>query len=657
MNTSMISSLGFRRIATISPITSVANVDANVADILRRCDEATEQGAEVILLPELAITGYTVGDLVRVPDLLASALAGLDEICKWTAGKVPLVIVGLPVEIGSRLYNAAAVIHNGQVHAVVPKTYLPSTNEYYEHRWFVSGDDATTDTVEINGSTVPFGTDILIEDVIDPSFMMGVEICEDLWAVEPPSGAMARSGATLIVNPSASNEIVSKHEYRRQLVSSQSARTLAAYAYASSGPMESTTDTVFSGHCLTCEVGTVLGETRRLQMDGAMAICDVDLSRCVTERLHSNTFTQRRVGKTFRVISVELPRSIKDDIRRPLRPNPFVPPVGPDMSDRCREVLALQATSLATRIRHVGAKKMVVGLSGGLDSTLATLVCVEACDILGIDHSSVLAVSMPGFGTTGRTKTNAERLASTLGIEYREISIEESVRLHFKDIGHDESDTSVVFENAQARERTQILMDIANGVHGLVIGTGDMSELALGWCTYNADHMSMYAVNAGVPKTLVKHLVSWHADEHCSPEASAVLRDIVKTPISPELLPPGEADKIVQRTEDVLGPYEVHDFFLYQFVRMQRRIRSIAILAVVAFDGQYSADDITKWLELFVRRFFTQQFKRSCMPDGVKIGTVALSPRADWRMPSDAHADLWLNEVYRIRQEMGFTTT
>lgn len=611
-----------------------------------------EDGAEVIVAPELCITGYTLGDLVRFPDLLAHALQGLDDIRQWTTGRAPIVVVGLPMEVGGRLFNVAAVVQDAHVRALIPKTFLPSTNEYYEQRWFVSGRDADRDTVTLGSVDVPFGTDILISDPQDPNCLIGVEICEDLWTVEPPSGQMALAGATLILNPSASNEVVSKAAYRRSLVSGQSARTLTAYVYSSAGPTESTTDTVFSGHCMIAENGVMLAESELLVMEGTTVMADVDLDRCVTDRLHTNSFTGSRSDRSYRIVDLVVERTIKHDVKRRISPLPFVPPEGPHRDERCREIIRLQATGLAVRMRHTQAKHLVLGVSGGLDSTLALLVCQRACDLLGLPHQAIVGISLPGFGTTERTRTNAWELCQTVGAEFREIRIDDAVNQHFRDIGHDPADHSTVYENAQARERTQILMDVANQVGGIVVGTGDMSELALGWCTYNADQMSMYAVNAGVPKTLVRHLITWFADEMADEKTRKVLHDIADTPISPELLPPSEGGEIAQRTEEILGPYDVQDFFLYHFVRMERSVRSIATLAMLAFKGRYAPTEILEWFGIFLTRFFRHQFKRSVMPDGVKIGSVVLSPRADWRMPSDAHPQSWLRELDAIRREL-----
>lgn len=652
MNTSLVSSLGFVRVAVLSPDLRVADVTHNTLQLLAAFDAAVSEGADVILTPELSVTAYTLGDLVRLPDLRSAALRGLDRIRDWSTGRSPVIVVGLPIEVDSRLFNCAAVVHDGHVRAIIPKTYLPSTKEFYEHRWFSSGAEIDIDVIRIGNVEVPFGTDLLLVDECDPAVQIGIELCEDLWSVTPPSGPMALAGATMILNLSASNELVGKAAYRRDLVVGQSARTYSAYIYASSGPGESTTDTVFGGHCIIAENGTKLAESQLLQLRGSMIIADVDPHQLVTERLNANSFSQLMPTDLFRRVELRLERSMKQDVRRPISPLPFVPGDESGRAARCHEIVQLQATALAVRMRHTGSKRIVLGVSGGLDSTLALLVCEEACDLLGLERTSIVAVSLPGFGTTQRTRENARALIQRIGAEYREIEINAAVNQHFSDIGHDPSDHSVVYENAQARERTQILMDIANQVGGLLIGTGDMSELALGWCTFNADHMSMYNVNAGIPKTLVKHLIAWFATSRADEATRAALLDIVDTPISPELLPPSLEGGITQRTEEVLGPYEVHDFFLFELVRMQRPVRTVAVLAIIAFEGTYSAHQVLNWFGVFLQRFFSQQFKRSTLPDGVKIGSVALSPRADWRMPSDARADLWLHELETIKAQI-----
>lgn len=652
MKSGIITSLGFRRVASISPQTSAGDVNANITEIIKWCERATSEGADFIVLPELCITGYAIGDLVRLPDLLSDALNGLEILRKWTTGKTPVVFAGLPLEVNSRIYNVGAALHDAHILAVVPKSYLPSTHEYYDLRWFASGSDIAGQTIRIANSDVPFGTDILIQDAKDASLVCGIEICEDVWAVEPPSLAMARAGATMIVNLSASNELVGKAPYRRSLIVQQSARTYSCYAYSSAGPGESTTDMVFSGHCIIAESGEILAESDRLVMEGSMVLADADLRHCVQERLNGQSFKQGPPTRAFRRVSRPLEISAKSDVKRSLSPMPFVPFDASDRSERCMEIVRMQATALAVRMNHMGTKRMVLGLSGGLDSTLAALVCEEACELLAVPHTQMLFVTMPGMGTSVRTRNNADRLAKSLGAELRSIDISKSVHQHFADISHDDNDTSIVYENAQARERTQILMDIANSAGGLVVGTGDLSELALGWSTYNADHMSMYNVNAGVPKTLVRHLIEWFAQSKADAETRDVLRDILDTPISPELLPPTDEGIIAQRTEEMIGPFELHDFYLFHLIRLEEPVRKVAILACLAFRDKYTNEQVVQWLEVFIKRFFTHQFKRSCMPDGLKIGSVALSPRADWRMPSDAKPQTWLNQLSDIALEI-----
>lgn len=644
MNSALITSLGYVRVASIAPVVSVGDVQHNVERIRRSILEAHGKGAEIALLPELCLTGYTCGDMFRDATILAAAEAALEELRLWSENLSCLFVVGAPVRHKGHLYNCAVAICNGTLLACVPKTFLPNTGEFYDGRWFRSGRHVRCGTVRIGGHDVPFGTDHIITDPKRDHVQIGIEICEDLWSVEPPSGGLARAGATMILNLSASNEVVGKADYRRALVRSQSARTYTCYAYASAGPTESTTDTVFGGHCMVAECGDLLSETTRLDLGGTMCLADVDLARCVRERLGSTSFSQESEPDLIVAISATIPVHAKQNVLRTVDPHPFVPRDQSGRSERCSEIAAIQATGLAVRMQRSGARRLVLGVSGGLDSTLALLVCLRACELLGKPPETILAVAMPGLGTTDRTHSNAELLCRELGVAYRRVDITTAVMDHFRDIGHDPSVHDVVFENAQARERTQILMDIANSNGGIVVGTGDLSEIALGWSTYNADHMSMYNPNAGVPKTLVRHMISWYAEQHAA-TASTVLRDILDTPISPELLPShGESDS-AQRTEDIIGPYEVHDFFLYHFVRLREPLATIRILAGLAFDGSYSDEQILTWLKIFVRRFVANQFKRSCMPDGVKVGSVALSPRADWRMPSDMSAEALLREL------------
>jgi len=565
------------------------------------------------------------------------------------------VVVGAPILVGTKLYNCAIAICNGTLLAAFPKTFLPNSNEYYEARWFASGGFLQQDTVRLCGQDVPIGTDILLVDSNDPTLTIGVEICEDLWVAEPRSGSMAVAGATMILNPSASNEIVGKAAYRRALVAMQSARTYTAYVYASAGAWESTTDTVFSGHCMVAEAGEMVGEEAGLSLRDAAVIVDVDIQRLVTDRMSDTSWSQQHSSVAFRTIDVDVPATSKSAIQRPIDPMPFVPSAAADRHERCREILTIQATGLAVRLERARAATCIVGLSGGLDSTLALIVCERAMTMLGRSMSDIHTVTMPGYGTTDRTLANARALASSMQCTLHEISIIPAVEQHFSDIGHSVDDHSVVFENAQARERTQILMDMANQWNGLVIGTADLSEIALGWSTYNADHMSMYAVNAGVPKTLVKYLIGWYADQDVNSLSRAALLDILATPISPELLPPSAEGGIAQRTEDVVGPYELHDFFLYHHVRMHASVQKILVLACMAFEGRYSDAEVATWLRVFLQRFTTQQFKRSCMPDTVKVGRIALSPRADWRMPSDASTSVWLEELDRCLMNAQFS--
>ena len=654
MQQSLLASLGYRRVATCTPVVRPADVAANVDRILSQCSECAQLGVDVITLPELCITGYTCADLFLQQSLLDAALVGLERIRTWTSSASPVVVVGLPLQVSGRLINAAAVVHGGIVRGIVPKTFLPTGQEYYDTRWFASGRDVEATSVWINGIEVPFGTDILFVDTHDTRLTIGVEVCEDLWSVIPPSSEMAIAGATLIVNPSASNDVIGKAAYRRQLVTQQSARTYTAYAYTSAGPWESTTDVVYGGHQLIAEAGELLVESERLRYEPTLSYADIDLDKLIAERQYATSNRQERPPRTYRRVPFDLTPAIRTSLRRSVAPRPFVPMEHEDRDERCREILRLQALGLAVRLERSKARTMVLGLSGGLDSTLALLVCVDACHLLGRPLTDIRAITMPGFGTTSRTRSNAELLAEALGVTFETIDIAEAVRQHFRDIRQPDDTHDVVFENAQARERTQILMDIANQCNGLVIGTGDLSELALGWCTYNADHMSMYAVNAGVPKTLVRYLIGWYADHHAA--AGPVLHDILDTPISPELLPHDGEGGIVQRTEDVVGPYELHDFFLYHIVRQHATVRKIVALAIIAHAERYSAAEICHWLSVFIKRFVSQQFKRSCLPDGVKVGSVVLSPRADWRMPSDASAEVWLQDLAEVQQELGIVT-
>lgn len=669
-------SLGFVRAAVVSPELRVADVAFNTGAIVTALQQAAGRGCRLALFPELCLTGYSCGDLFFQGLLLDRAREALAAVAAAAQAADIAAVVGLPLPVDGRLYNCAAFIAGGRtpgqaegrtpgqaggrVLGIVPKTYLPSTHEFYEERWFTPGPLATARTVRIAGEDVPFGVDLLFAAADLPGLVLGIEICEDLWAVNPPSGDLALAGATVLLNGSASNELLGKVEYRRELVRQQSARCLAAYLYAGAGSGESTTDLVWAGHSLLAENGVILAETERFRFNTQMAVADIDLGRLSAERLGNNAFgaaVPGRGGAAFRTVAFTLPGAARaatqmNFIRPQLSHTPFVPADAVRRAAHCQEIFAIQATALARRLRHIGARRVVIGLSGGLDSTLAVLVTAKAFDQVGLARDGIVAITMPGFGTTQRTRGNAEKLAEALGATLQVIPIVDAVHQHFHDIGHDENQHDITYENAQARERTQILMDVANQVGGFVVGTGDLSELALGWATFNGDHMSMYHVNAGVPKTLVRYLVAWAAEAEFSGEAAAVLRDICATPISPELLPLGQGGALEQKTEDTIGPYELHDFFLYMAVRYACPPRKVFALARQAFDGEFAPEVILKWLGVFYRRFFSQQFKRSAMPDGPKVGSVALSPRGDWRMPSDASAAAWLAEVAALSSEL-----
>ncbi len=632
---------GFLRIAAATPSIRVADCLYNAERIAELAVKAAHSGASLVVFPELSITAYTCGDLFLQIRLLESAQAAVLQVAQKTAGLDMLVVVGFPLADGGALYNCAAVLYHGGVLGIVPKQNIPNYSEFYETRHFTPG--PAFKTVMLGGSEVPFGYDMIFACEDMPGFRLGIELCEDLWVTSPPSGRLASLGATVLANLSASDEIIGKAYFRKLLVQAQSAHLIAAYLYSDAGEGESSTDMIFAGHNLICENGTVLAESQRFGT--GLTFADVDLQRLAYERRRTSTFTvsheqTNTVWFTMPVRELEL--------RRTFSPFPFVPAGEGELSARCKEILTLQATGLATRLRHTSAKTVVVGLSGGLDSTLALIVAAHAFDILSLDPKGIVAVTMPCFGTTERTRGNALALAHAYGACLREIPIDNAVRQHFSDIGQDEDTHDVTYENAQARERTQVLMDIANQTGGLVIGTGDLSELALGWATYNGDHMSMYAVNASIPKTLVRHLVSYEA-KSAQEKTKAVLSDILDTPVSPELLPPAGGD-ISQRTEEIIGPYELHDFFLYYMLRFGFSPQKIFRLAHLAFKDSYTPREIKKWLIVFIKRFFSQQFKRSCLPDGPKVGSVTLSPRGDFRMPSDAQAGEWLAEAQRIKE-------
>ena len=640
----LLSQFSLLRVAVCSPEVRVADTQFNSARINDVIRESVKLGCSLTVFPELCITGYTCGDLFYQSVLRLSAEQALQEICYCTETTSSTVIVGMPVHVAGKMFNCAILISCGRIIGVVPKTYLPNTAEYYEERWFSSANDIEEKSIVLCGEEVPFGTDLLFVASQDERIVIGCEICEDVWSVIPPSSAQALAGATIITNLSASVELLSKRSYREELLRTQSARCLAAYLYSAAGPGESSTDTVFSGHCLIAENGAIIAETERFSFDTQIAYADIDIERLVNERIKNSSYGFGCVHG-YRKITFELHERKVETLLRQFASTPFVPGKQDERKDVCREIMMIQSTGLAKRLKHIGCKKVVIGLSGGLDSTLALLVCLRTFHRLKYDTKGIIAVTMPGFGTTDRTKSNAERLAELANITLRQISIHAAVEQHFLDIGHNPSIHDLVYENAQARERTQILMDVAQQEGGIVIGTGDMSELALGWCTYNGDHMSMYGVNSGVPKTLVRYIVEWAADEEYSGELAEVLRDICATPVSPELLPPDSDGNIIQKTEETIGPYILHDFFLYYVVRFGFSPKKIFFIACETFSKEYEKDTIKKWLKEFYKRFFGQQFKRSCLPDGMKIGSVALSPRGDWRMPSDASATLWLREL------------
>jgi NAD+ synthase (glutamine-hydrolysing) len=650
------SSLGFVRAAVVTPELRVADVTFNTRATLSALEKASALGSQIAVFPELGLTGYTCGDLFYQSLLISQARNALTTIAEATTNVQVLAVVGLPLHVDGRLYNTAAVVAGGRVLGITPKTYLPTTNEYYEERWFTSSKQSTAQTVLIDGVEVPFGTDLLFAAGNVEGCVLGVEICEDVWTTSPPSGDMALAGATIFANPSASVDLLLKAEYRRELVKQQSARCLAGYLYAGAGPNESTTDTVCGGHSLIAENGSLLAETERFLFDTQIALADLDLQRLTHERLNNSSFSAAAAQRAYRHIPFALPGAAQEapqeKLLHPLGQMPFVPSDPAQRAQHSREIFSIQSTGLAKRLRHTGVKNVTIGISGGLDSTLALLVTIRAFDIVGLPRDGVVAVTMPGFGTTSRTRSNAEKLAELLGIEMLRIPINAAVHQHFADIGHDEHVHDITYENSQARERTQILMDLANQVGGFVVGTGDLSELALGWATFNGDHMSMYHVNAGVPKTLVRYLIEWTAESEYSGEISEVLRDICATPITPELLPLGDGDTLQQETEATIGPYLLHDFFLFQVVRYGYPPRKVYYLARMAFGDTYTPDVILRWLKTFYQRFFSQQFKRSAMPDGPKVGTVALSPRGDWRMPSDASSALWREEIELIQAEI-----
>ena len=630
---------GLIKVAAAIPSVRVADVEYNMQQIESLIAQAEGKGVEIIVFPELSLTGYTCQDLFRQQLLLDKAEESLLVLLDFTRKLDIIAVVGLPVRIGSLLYNCAAVIQHGCLLGVVPKTYLPNYGEFYEKRWFASATDLMPREIYLAGSPVMVSGEPQVFRTCD-GVGFGIEICEDVWAPLPPSNNLALAGADIILNLSATDELTGKHEYLCSLLAQQSARMMCGYVYSSCGFGESTQDVVYGGNAIIFENGRMLCEASRFALEPQMRVQQIDVDRLRADRQNNTTFRTAQDGATARYIDAK-PVTPRDfELIRKVSPNPFLPS-GERMAENCEEILNIQTMGLCKRLQHTHCDKAVIGISGGLDSTLALLVTVRAFDRLGLSRKGIVGITMPGFGTTDRTHKNAVVLMDTLGITQREISIAKAVTQHFEDIGHDMANHDVTYENSQARERTQILMDVANQVGGLVIGTGDLSELALGWCTYNGDQMSMYSVNAGVPKTLVQHLIRFESEK--LREIRASLEDILNTPISPELTPADSEGNIQQKTEDLVGPYELHDFFLYYLLRWGFRPQKIFMLAQHAFADKYDDDTIHHWLETFCRRFFSQQFKRSCMPDGPKVGSVSLSPRGDWRMPSDAMSTLWLN--------------
>lgn len=634
---------GFIKVAAAVPGVRVADCMYNVAQIEKLIQQADAQGTEILVMPELALTSYTCGDLFSQPFLLEQAERGLKQLLDVTSDMDMIVLVGMPVALHNGLADSAVVLQKGRILGVVPKTYLLNHKSSAEKRWFVPGSQITETEIELCQQWVPLGTDLLFDC---GSVSFGIEIGTDLWAPIPPSSHLSQAGADLIFNLSANVETIGMYDYLKSLIEQQSARCLCGYVFASCGYGESTTDVVFGGNAFVCENGTVLADSTRFSLQEQLVVSEIDVQALRAERRQNSLFAAHPDAYQFDVTCVKCDKFVRNglELSRQFNRYPFVPE-GAKKDERCREVFSIQTSGLIKRLQHTHARTAVVGISGGLDSTLALLVCVKAFDKMQRDRKDILGITMPGFGTTDRTYNNALNLMNQLGITVREISIKEACTLHYRDIGHDMSQHDVVYENSQARERTQILMDLANQTSGMVVGTGDLSELALGWATYNGDQMSMYGVNADVPKTLVKHLVKWVAENEVDAETCAILMDIVDTPISPELIPADEQGNIKQKTEDLVGPYELHDFFLYRFIRFGDTPAKIFKLACYTFEGMHDRETIKKWLYTFFRRFFNQQFKRSSLPDGPKVGSVCLGQRGEWLMASDSCSTAWLNEI------------
>ena len=637
----MLKEQGFVRVGAVVPKLKVADTEFNCNEIIKQIEVASNNKIQIVVFPELCVTGYTCQDLFEQDTLLEEAEKALNKILDYTNNLDIICIIGMPIKAENQLFNTAVVIQKGKILGIVPKTFIPNYGEFYEKRWFASSKNANKKEIEILDQKVPFGIDLLFKDKENNEICFGIEICEDIWAVEPPSNKLALLGANIIFNLSASNEVIGKKEYRRDLVKMQSAKTISGYVYCSSGVNESTSDVVFSGESMIFENGSCLTNNQRFDFKSNMIFTEIDTKRLANDRRKNISFMGDSVDLEYREIKINIPDNI-EDLTREYSKTPFVPEDKKKISEICEEILNIQSYGLAKRLLHTNINKTIIGISGGLDSTLAFLVIIKAYEILNLPKENIIAITMPGFGTTSRTHNNSMKLINEYGATFREINITKSSLQHFEDIGHDKNIKDVTYENAQARERTKILMDIANKENGLVVGTGDLSELALGWCTYNGDHMSMYAVNASIPKTLVKYIIKWVAD-NSKEECKNIINDILDTPISPELLPPDENGNIEQKTEEQVGPYILQDFFLYHFLRYGAEPKKIYILACKTFKNDFKKEEIKHWLQVFIKRFFTQQFKRNCMPDGPKVGTVSLSPRGDLRMPSDASYNIWLN--------------
>lgn len=637
----MLKEQGFVRVGAVVPKLKVADTEFNCNEIIKQIEVASNNKIQIAVFPELCVTGYTCQDLFEQDTLLEEAEKALNKILDYTNNLDIICIIGMPIKAENQLFNTAVVIQKGKILGIVPKTFIPNYGEFYERRWFASSKNANKKEIEILDQKVPFGIDLLFKDKENNEICFGIEICEDIWAVEPPSNKLALLGANIIFNLSASNEVIGKKEYRRDLVKMQSAKTISGYVYCSCGVNESTADLVFSGESMIFENGSCLINNQRFNFESNMIFTEIDTKRLANDRRKNISFMGNPVDLEYREIKINIPDNI-ENLTREYSKTPFVPEDKKKISEICEEILNIQSYGLAKRLLHTNINKTIIGISGGLDSALAFLVIIKAYEVLNLPKENIIAITMPGFGTTSRTHKNSIKLINAYGAAFREIDITKSSLQHFEDIGHDKKMKDITYENAQARERTKILMDIANEENGIVVGTGDLSELALGWCTYNGDHMSMYALNTSIPKTLVEYIIKWVAD-NSKEEYKNIINDILDTPISPELLPPDEKDNIEQKTEEQVGPYILHDFFLYHFLRYGAEPKKIYILACKTFKNDFKKEDIKHWLQVFIKRFFTQQFKRNCMPDGPKVGTVSLSPRGDLRMPSDASYNIWLN--------------